>query len=501
MANAGRVAIVPQDDYVSTKSYKRLDMVSYNGGLYVAKKASSGVLPTDTEYWMLAGKFITQIMTTEVNGIGRPDGTTITVDENGVMTATAEAGVNYEKVTTKPTAETAKEGIIYLVPNNNATGENMYSQYILLGNTVECINDYGMDFSRYVLKTEYQSDIGAEELDTESKTVKGAINELNENKVSTETGKGLSTNDFTDTLKTKLEGIAAGANKTTVDSSLSSSSTNPVQNKILTSAIGTATLQTISKNLRGAVNEENSRLNTIDRRTRRRLSRSDLTALKTAITSGNFDSINIKDGDYFSGASGLKYTLGEFNHFKGNTAQYSVIKDNHYAIVVDCMATTPWNSGGDATGAYKASTLRTYLTETALPKVLSDMQALGFTVISRQCLESNTFDSTGVNRWGKATGCTTSWEWIVEQIIALSEPQVYGSVVAGSSFYDVGEANRQLNCFKEHSFMDIADMKYFWLKEPSAASYACYAHGDYGNAGGNSGLTNANYAFGLILIS
>lgn len=244
-----------------------------------------------------------------------------------------------------------------------------------------------------------------------------------------------------------------------------------------------------------------NKLDIINRKTRRQLSASDLTALKTAITSGNFDSINIKDGDYFSGASGLKYTLGEFNHFKGNTAQYSVIKDNHYAIVVDCMATTPWNSGGDATGAYKASTLRTYLTETALPKVLSDMQALGFTVISRQCLESNTFDSTGVNRWGKATGCTTSWEWIVEQIIALSEPQVYGSVVAGSSFYDVGEANRQLNCFKEHSFMDIADMKYFWLKEPSAASDACNAGSNLGNALGNTGVTAARYAVGLILIS
>lgn len=37
--------------------------------------------------------------------------------------------------------------------------------------------------------------------------------------------------------KTKLDGIATGANKTTVDSSLSSSSTNPVQNKVVNSAL------------------------------------------------------------------------------------------------------------------------------------------------------------------------------------------------------------------------------------------------------------------------
>jgi hypothetical protein len=37
--------------------------------------------------------------------------------------------------------------------------------------------------------------------------------------------------------KAKLDGIAAGANKTTVDSSMSSSSTNPVQNKVIKSYV------------------------------------------------------------------------------------------------------------------------------------------------------------------------------------------------------------------------------------------------------------------------
>ena len=50
-------------------------------------------------------------------------------------------------------------------------------------------------------------------------------------------GKGLSTNDFTDTYKTKLDGIETGANKTVVDSALSSTSTNPVQNKAIYTAL------------------------------------------------------------------------------------------------------------------------------------------------------------------------------------------------------------------------------------------------------------------------
>ena len=50
-------------------------------------------------------------------------------------------------------------------------------------------------------------------------------------------GKGLSTNDYTDDEKTKLSGIENGANKTVVDTALSTSSTNPVQNKVVNTAI------------------------------------------------------------------------------------------------------------------------------------------------------------------------------------------------------------------------------------------------------------------------
>jgi hypothetical protein len=50
-------------------------------------------------------------------------------------------------------------------------------------------------------------------------------------------GKGLSTNDYTNDEKSKLAGIEAQANKTTVDSALNGTSTNPVQNKVVKSAL------------------------------------------------------------------------------------------------------------------------------------------------------------------------------------------------------------------------------------------------------------------------
>lgn len=50
-------------------------------------------------------------------------------------------------------------------------------------------------------------------------------------------GKGLSTNDFTNELLEKLNGIEAGANKITVDAALSAESANPVENKAVVAAL------------------------------------------------------------------------------------------------------------------------------------------------------------------------------------------------------------------------------------------------------------------------
>lgn len=57
------------------------------------------------------------------------------------------------------------------------------------------------------------------------------------NKVDKISGKDLSTNDYTTAEKNKLASIAEGANKTIVDSELSSTSTDPVQNKVVNAAI------------------------------------------------------------------------------------------------------------------------------------------------------------------------------------------------------------------------------------------------------------------------
>lgn len=53
--------------------------------------------------------------------------------------------------------------------------------------------------------------------------------------------------------KTKLDGIASGANKTTVDTAMSSTSTNPVQNKVVNSAISGKTNTSVMPNNSGDI--------------------------------------------------------------------------------------------------------------------------------------------------------------------------------------------------------------------------------------------------------
>lgn len=52
MAIAGKVAILPKGEWDSAVTYEKLDAVSYDNALYIAKKQSVGQVPTDGEYWM-----------------------------------------------------------------------------------------------------------------------------------------------------------------------------------------------------------------------------------------------------------------------------------------------------------------------------------------------------------------------------------------------------------------------------------------------------------------
>ena len=139
---------------------------------------------------------------------------------------------------------TGEVGVMYLKLNTSSSVEsNIYDEYIWVNNKFEKIGstETTVDLSGYVTQTEMNTQL-ANKANTNHSHTSDSINleegsdddiwmyEYGINRQS-------SVNGFVYNHEKKLENIDDGANKTVVDSSLSSSSKNPVQNKVVNSAL------------------------------------------------------------------------------------------------------------------------------------------------------------------------------------------------------------------------------------------------------------------------
>lgn len=179
--------------------------------------------------------------------------------ENGGNLSLADIGIDgeiFKVVTARPDLNNAVYNKVYLEPVTGAPTGNVYKEWIK-------VNDGTAD--KWEELGEWKADITVDAALSDSSTnpvqnkavkkridevdgsvtdVKNMLGEAKEdlaaqinNKVDKVSGKGLSTNDYTTDEKNKLSGIAAGANKTVVDSALNANSTNPVQNKVINTAL------------------------------------------------------------------------------------------------------------------------------------------------------------------------------------------------------------------------------------------------------------------------
>ena len=202
-----------------------------------------------------------------------------------------------------------------------------------------------------------------------------------------------------------------------------------------------------------------------------------LANLISAVADQNLDKYGIKVGDYYVGASGYTYIVAGLNPLKGTHAY--TVTNNHCGLIVCTHTTHPWNASGNTyTGAdnrsagYANSDLHYYLVNTVLPKVKSDLGESH--LYAHQKLFSNAVNTTQYNRFGTNSGGASNWSWYSNQYIsALTEHQVYGGIAWSSSGYDTGEADQQLEVFKEFKHTDIFGNEYVWLRDVASASYAC----------------------------
>lgn len=167
------------------------------------------------------------------------------VRKDGIDTTFAEV------VASLPTDVTKIKKHLYLVKNASSTeSQNAYSEYIYIGeigsgktydsSKWEKLGEFkaSIDLSRYATKAQAVGEINKVVRNIDNVQLTGMrVDETPVTFVTIEAASATEAGVMSVDNFHKLQGIAAGANKTVVDSTLSTSSTNPVQNKVIKAAL------------------------------------------------------------------------------------------------------------------------------------------------------------------------------------------------------------------------------------------------------------------------
>lgn len=109
-----------------------------------------------------------------------------------------------EVVTSLPS--TGKEDIIYLLKNKNDSN-NFYTEYLWINGSWEIIGDTKVDLTNYAKKSDIKTKLSDMSSDSTHRTVSDTEKTTWDNKVDKINGKSLSTNDYTDAAKQKVDAI------------------------------------------------------------------------------------------------------------------------------------------------------------------------------------------------------------------------------------------------------------------------------------------------------
>ena len=177
---------------------------------------------------------------TTLEGYGITDAMTATAIREAIQAAIAATGhASFSRVDAVPSAEEAKANVLYLVMNAD-TG--FYDIYAKVDTEVVRLDDVSVNFDAY----------------STTEQMNAAITEAIKNKVDAVEGKGLSANDFTTELKTKLEGMNADGEKNVV-SSVSDEFSVSAEGKLGLASVGMDKVTGLAAALAGKVSVEDGK--------------------------------------------------------------------------------------------------------------------------------------------------------------------------------------------------------------------------------------------------
>ena len=258
-----------------------------------------------------------------------------------------------------------------------------------------------------------------------------------------------------------------------------------------------------TNNLETSANTFNTKLSVLETMTRRtRLKSFSLDVLKQAVADQNLAKYGLKVGDETT-INGYTYVIAGLNPMYGFNG--GRVRVPHVGLIVIPHTKQAWNAPGNTNtgsdkrgGGYKNCDLHYYLKNTTLPHVQNDLGSEN--LLSHNKWLSYGVNSTGYNRFGTNTGCASSCSWDTNcYIAALSEIQVYGSVVWSSSGYDTGEACRQLDVFRVYTMNEIFNGEHPWLRDIASYTNAALAGSDGDSL--TSPVSDANYVAALIIFN
>lgn len=216
--------------------------------------------------------------------------------------------------------------------------------------------------------------------------------------------------------------------------------------------------------------------------------------LSAKVQKGDFSDLFI--GDYITKpvtVAGTTYNVNwlfadfDYQINNGDTACTA-----HHIVMIPhiILGTAKMNDSDVITGGYFGSKMW----KSTIPAVATGLKNAFDTshVLSFRTLLTNAVSTTAASLAGAGrTGCSTGWAWYDCLCNLMSEPQVYGTYVHGSSFYDIGERKTQFSLFR-HDTHAMNIRSHWWLSAVGSSNGFCYVPNN-----GGALATISSYEFGV----
>ena len=208
--------------------------------------------------------------------------------------------------------------------------------------------------------------------------------------------------------------------------------------------------------------------------------------LYTRISNGTFDGLFV--GMHFTAQYDGKPVVFRIAGFDIYLNNGDTALTRHHAVIVpdSALCNAQMNASNTTEGAYAGSKMRneTILGSGGVDEKLT--ATFGSHLLSFRELLSKTMNPDSVSGgYPGYKGASSDWAWYDSKSDLMSEVEVYGSAICGSSFFDVGSAKAQLPLFALAPHLINPGRFSWWLRAVVSSTGFASVYG-YGSADGHS---------------